>query len=470
MGSLAAIGALVGVAKAPSDVWAPSLKLLGAGHTATEIEPGIIGSKNITSNANRIYMAAASAGNNTGGTLWCGWINGTAATLVANASVAAGAIVVSVDGGAFANASVAGITYTLFTGLSDTEHYVVIRIGAAFGNDNVYWNRLAGDILTITGSDPYIIMPDDWVWPGVTDALSVAAGMTKANETNYLPARSKRNIYSTPSDVSNVGAARIRGNFTKLVVASNGKSGFSDVYVSVDGGAPTKYTLPLTPGVGGYAHQITGLSGTHTYTVWTNLDGIIFSAAGDGPHVDVGSKAQIHQFGDSITNGGSAVPTVLGEIDVLRVAAAMGYAGMTAGIGGQTVEALDTALVTYLAALTVTADDVAIVAAGRNNAGASWTGATDTAYASVISKLVAKGYGKIICRGILPDANRASTYPTENGYIEDAVTAAANADVVFCDVSTCPAFGSGDNVHPNAAGYATIAAYVEPLYRTILGL
>ena len=55
---------------------------------------------------------------------------------------------------------------------------------------------------------------------------------------------------------------------------------------------------------------------------------------------------------------------------------------------------------------------------------------------------------------------------------EVTVSAAADAKVVFCDVSSCPTFTTqaSDNTHPDATGYATIAAFVEPLYRTILGL
>lgn len=449
--------------------WVPAAFVRGAAITAVQMEPGLMGSKNTALNANRIYLAAATGGDNTGGSLWCGFIKGTAATLLANSSSSAGAIVVSVDGGAYANAADSSFTYTLFTGLPDVEHYVVIKIGAAFGQDNVYLNKLGSPtILNITGSNPYLRMATDWVHTGVTNALSVASGMTVANVANYTPNRSKRGVYT---GVSNIGSARIRGDFRTIFVASNGPAGLSSVYISKDGGTPVKHTLPLTPGTGGYIHAIKGLSGLHTYNVWTNVSGIIFGAAGDSPHVDIGAKRQMHQFGDSTTNGSTGGNE--GESEVLRTAAALGFAGTTIGVHGQAIDGptgLDVALDTYLPALTVTSDDVAVLAVGRNNLSTNWTGATDTALASCISKLVAKGYGKIICRSVLPTGTRSSLYPTESGKIQTAVTNAANPNVVFCDISGLPVHSTVDGTHPDAAGYGVIVAYTIPLYRTILGL
>lgn len=444
-----------------SAAWAAAVLLTGSAFSATQIAPGLVGSYDTVRNASRIYLATQTA-TDSGGCLWCGWIKGTGATLVAPSSASAGGLVVSIDGGAYANAADSSFTYTLFTGLEDVEHYVVIKTGAS---SDIYLNKAGGNILNITGASPYVVLPRDWVYPGVADALGVAAGMTKANVANHTPARTKRGIYST---VSNISAARIRGNFQRLVVASNGASGFTDIWLSIDGAAPTKHTLSITPGIGGYAHQITGLSGLHTYTAWTNLTGCVFSIAGDGAHVDIGSKRQIHQFGDSTSTGSTG--NHQGEVEIFRIGASCGYAALTAAINGQTVEGLDAALDTYLAALTVTAADVAVLAVGRNNLGGSWLASTDTALASCITKLINKGYGKIICRGVLPTGTRSSLYPTESGKIQTAVTAAADAKVVFCDISGTPAHDTVDGVHPNAAGYATIAAHLEPLYRTILGL
>lgn len=440
--------------------WTPAVKLLGTAFSAAQIAPGFIGSYDLLRNADRNYLATNTA-TDSGGCLWSGWVKGTGATLAARASGSPNTLFVSVDGGAYVVAADSSFVHTLFSGLSDAEHYVCIRSGST---SDIYLDETAGNIFNITGgANTYLRMPRDWVYPGVPSSLSVAAGMTKANVANHTPTRTKRGIYST---VSNISAARVRGNFRSLIVASNGTNGFSEVWLSTDGAAPVKYTLPLTPGVGGHAYEITGLSGLHTYTAWTNVVGCVFSVAGDAAHVDIGSKRQIHQFGDSLTNGN----TVPGEVEILRMGASMGYAPLTAGISGQNIQELDAAMDTYLAALTVTSDDVAVMAVGRNNIGGAWMAATDTALASCITKLLTKGYGKIICRGVLPTANHSTTYPTESGKIQTAVTNAANAAVVFCDVSACPTFTTVDGTHMDAAGYATVAAFLEPLYRALLGL
>lgn len=474
MGTLAAIGATAMRRQGASGpAWAPSVTLTGAAFTAAQLEPGIPGGKNPITNANRIYMAASNGSSLPGGTFWVGRIKATEAKLVVDSSSPPNAIWVSIDNGAFSVASNVGTLYTLFTGLSDAEHTICLRTGTAHGIDNIYFNKAGGNIMTLQGTDTYVTMPAsaDWVYPGVTNALGVAAGMTVANTANYTPNRSMTGIYA---GVSNVGAAKIRGPFKRIWVGRNSTGEvFTKIYVSKNGAAPT--TVAITdPGTGGLCVEVGGLDGSvATYYVWTNKPktGGLFCVAGDAAHVDCGTKYQMHQFGDSITYGGGGAP-VPGEVDVLRVAAAMGYVGLTAGIAGHTIAQLETALTSYLAALTVTANDVAIVTIGRNNTGGAFDGAETTSYTNIINALVTKGYGKIICRGILPSGNHSTEWTAENGSIASIVTGIGNANVVFCDVSGLGTYGTqaSDNVHPDTSGYATIAAYLEPLYRTILGL
>lgn len=460
--------------------WTPSVHLDGTTFSTNQVLPGLAGGKDLATNASRAYMAASSGSNLVGGSLWAAIIKGTGATLVlGNTATPTNAVLVSVDGGAFAAVSNTGAgpyTYTLFSGASDAEHLIVFRIGTAWGTNKVYFDKTLGTCLSITGgADTYVEMCSQWVYAGVTDSLSIADGMTKANATNYTPDKTKQSIYST---VSNVSSARIRGQFASIQVACTGQEAAPDlytaVYVSVDGAAPTKYTFSA-PGIGGAIRRVTGLDSTavHTYDVWTDYvkAQAMFAVSGDADHVDVGTKKRMHQFGDSITFGGgtAAVP---GEVDLFRVAASMGFAATTAGISGQTINGLELALPTYLAALTVTSSDVAILAIGRNNVTGGIDAAEQTDYGDCIDLLVAKGYGKIICRGILPAGDHSNYWTTENAALAAVVTAKANPAVVFCDVSGCPTYSTqaSDNTHPDAAGYAVIAAHVEPLYRTLLGL
>lgn len=462
----------VGQGAAAETPWEASIHIDGTTITTNQLLPGLAGAYDAATNVNRVYMAATSTTTLAGGSLWSAVINGSAATLKASRGSGAvtNAIFVSVDGAAFTAITASGTNPTfdfpLFSGLSDAEHYVVFRIGGAFGIDQMYLDKTLSDALTITGASPYIEMCNQWVYPSVSNALAVASGMTVAMTANFTPNRSKQNVLV---GTSNIGAARIRGKFRSIQVANTG-AGFTKIFVSKNGAAPTTYT---TTDIGANTYRVTGLTEeTATYAVWTNnVDCSVFAVSGDADHVDCGNKYQLHQFGDSITYGGGSAP-VLGNVDVLSVAASMGYVPLTAGVGGSTIAQLETAITTYLAALTVTANDVAILAIGRNNTGGAFDAAETTSYTNIINALVTKGYGKIICRGILPSGTHSTTWPDENGSISSIVAGIGNANVVFCDVSGLGTYTTqaSDTTHPDAAGYATIAAYVEPLYRTILGL
>lgn len=463
--------------------WVPSIHIDGTTFNTTQILSGFPGARDDATLSTRTYLAAPSGTNLAGGSLWSAVVKGTSAKLVINRKSGGGfanAVFVSVDGAAFVNipedtlsTAVKGY-FTLFTGLSDAGHYVVVRIGSGFGIDSLYWDDSHTDTLVLTGTGTYIEMCNQWAYAGVASSHSVVGGMTKASATNYTPARTMQTIYST---ASNCASARIRGRFRSIQVACAGGSSqpFSAVYVSKNGAAPTKYSF--TDKASAYTYRVTDLDESlSTYTVWTNYVAnaaiSMFAISGDADHADVGDKKRIDQFGDSITYGGGGGAVVPGEVDVLRVAASMGYVATTAGIAGHTIANLETALTTYLAALTVTANDVAIIAIGRNNTGGAFDAAETTSYTNIINALVTKGYGKIICRGILPSGTHSTEWTAENGSISSIVAGIGNANVVFCDVSGLGTYTTqaSDTTHPDAAGYATIAAYVEPLYRTILGL
>ena len=196
MGTLAGIMASAyggrGASEAP---WAASVHIDGATFTTNQLLPGLPGAYDATTTVNRVYWASSSGASLPGGSLWSAVIKGTSAKLVMNRNFGGGftnAVYASVDDGAFVNipedslgTAVKGF-FTLFTGLSDAEHYVVVRAGTGYGDDSLFWNTTHTDALALTGTSTYIEMCNQWVYAGVTDADSVCAGMTKASTANFV--------------------------------------------------------------------------------------------------------------------------------------------------------------------------------------------------------------------------------------------------------------------------------------------
>ncbi len=432
-------------------------------YTGAQIQAGFGGSLSTTQVAGRISGSASK-------TAWVGIITGTEAKLTSyqNSGTTAtdGQIVVSVDGGAFTNAVRVGAVFTLFTGLAHGPHTVVWRYGSAFGDTgNVPVSTTA---LSVTGQPPSLVIPTSaYIQPNAEGSLSVATGRTTANSANFAP-------QLLVASVANIASVRLRGAFTRLFVAKNA----SNVWISKNGAAPTLYGPITEANVPVNGVIVSGLGGdVATYNVWPGDQGAsgtsgVLAVAGDAALQDIGGKRRLIQFGDSITEGGNIGTTLRGYVEVFQVAAALSFAGGTCAIGGYTIAQLDTLLTTTLPQMTVTSNDVAILAIGRNNVGGAFDAAEIASYQSCISKLLAAGFGKVLCRGILPSGDRASLWAAENGSISSIVSGLANPNVIFIDTSACPTYTtvSNDKTHPDAAGYVVIGDFVRPLYATALGL
>lgn len=154
----------------------------------------------------------------------------------------------------------------------------------------------------------------------------------------------------------------------------------------------------------------------------------------------------------------------------MRVAAALGFVGSTNGISGQTVAGGKTMLDNVLPLRTVTTNDVAILALGGNNASDGIDSTEQADYGLCIDKLLAKGYGKVLCRGILPNALAQSLVDAANVILKGVMDAKANPKLVWIDPTTWTGFSTQDGTHPDAAGYVTIAGFAIPAYTTALGL
>jgi GDSL-like Lipase/Acylhydrolase family len=419
--------------------------------TATGTQFLAAASASYRATASKLYLQSTTGNNVSSFTFLA---KGTAATLDLRNDAASypNAVRVSVDGGALNIAPNVGSVYTLFTGLSDTWHRVTIQTGTAWGVNNLHLLP-SGTALSVTGVDAAWVAPSYWLHPGDSGSLFHTTGALGANVTDYLPANV---LVPAVTNTSNVGTVRFRAAATKLFIYSNTNC----LFYSRNGGAPVR--VPVTANTG---TVIEGFDGTEaTYSVWSN-GGRFVSVGTDAPLVDVGAKKRMDQFGDSITAADSVAGTAdqnRGDSDVLGVAAALGFAGATYGISGQTIAALKTNIVTQLAALPAAGPlDVAVLAIGRNNLVGDMDATEQADYSAIIDSLLAKGYGRVLCRGVLPDSQVWTAF---NATMSSVVAAKADARAVYINTNSWTGIANGDGTHPTIAGYATIRVYAIAAY------
>lgn len=418
--------------------------------TSAEFAVGFAGSVSTTKNAARIYGEAFR-------TIWAGFITGTEALLTAtsNSGSSDGLVLVSIDGGSFTAASRSGSIYTLFTGLSQATRLIMVRYANSSGAGA--YIASSGDVLTVTG-DPAELAPFQY-WAQVRDGNSLTAYsvMTASATADYTPLYNAASSGTTNG--SNVGCIKIRGAFNYLVACGRTAS----IFVSKNGALATRYDLPSTDAISGVL--VSGLGGDlATYYVWNA--GTTFSqlaVSGDVALQDCGLKRRLDQYGDSITQGNIS-GTSRGEVDTMSVAAAIGFVGSTNGVAGHDVADCEALIDTVTPGREISSADVAILATGRNDTGSL----PQATYESCINKLLAAGYGTVLCRGILPESSE--TWVTPNGVIQAAVAAVADPNVIFIDTSSWSGIATSDSVHPTAAGYQTIVDYAIPAYSAALEL
>lgn len=422
--------------------------------TGTEFLAAASASYRVT--AGKLYLQAT-AGNNFSAFTFLVKGSDASLTMQNDAAYYDGAVVVSVDGGAYSVATNAGAVYTLFAGLADAWHKVSIKTGGIWGANNLHLVPAAA-VLSVTGVGAGWLAPTSWLHPGDVNALIHTTGALTDNVTEYIPAKVMAQPYPA---VSNVGSIRFRSSATKLFLFAQSDFPLAYIFYSRNGGAPVRVAVP------GNGTVVEGFDGTAaTYTVWSN-SGRYLSVGSDATIVDVGTKKRIDQFGDSITAGDSGSGTgaqtnTRGDVETLGVAANLGFAGATYGISGLTIEGLNTAISTILAALpAASSTDMAVLAIGRNDVGIGFDALRQTYFNAIVAALLAKGYGRVICRAVLPDA---SSWDAFNTVMQALVTARADPKVVFVPTSTWTGVTTSDGVHPDQDGYLTLRGYAITAY------
>jgi lysophospholipase L1-like esterase len=168
----------------------------------------------------------------------------------------------------------------------------------------------------------------------------------------------------------------------------------------------------------------------------------------------------MYSFGHSIVEATNAESGV-GSTSFASMGWRNGYLPSINANAGDTFVALEGKLDAALAALDVGASDVAVVSLGRNDTTAAMDATRLAAYNGILDKLVAKGFGQIMCLGAMPDAGfLAAADPGQlNDSISDMVDARGAGDnVVYVNRNNYTAITTADGTHPNDAGYLEMAA------------
>lgn len=428
-------------------------------YLASDFAVGFSGPTSSSKNASRIYVQYQT-------TLWIGYIIGTEAkwTMTSEYGDYDGAVQVAVDGGAFSNAVRVGQVFTLFTGLSNSAHFVEIRIAEGLGE--AAYMASSGNVLSVTGSPPNLITYPNRVAAGASSPTGMYSGAIIFLTDGFNPP------LQCPSNTtygSNVGSVKLKGAFNQLIVTLNGAR---KVGVSKNGGAPIFYTAAEESGAPSRAMIIPCDGSTSTYHVWDNGNyrtaGGVFSVAVDSPLLNVGTARRLDQYGDSITYGAGPGATSA-DVETMSVAAKMGFIGSTNGINGQTISGCKAMLSTVLMNRLVGNTDVAILAIGGNSASGGIDSTEQADYSSCINSLLAAGYAKVLCRGILPlaDGNANALAVAANATLKSVMDAKANPKLIWIDTSTWTGYETLDGVHPTAAGYATLDGYAYAAYTAL---
>jgi lysophospholipase L1-like esterase len=408
----------------------------------------------------------------------------------------------SVDGGAEAtltNGSVNEFTsVTVFTGLDDVAHTVVIRVtGATVANLFLAFTN----VLTVTGAAPAFAAPTGTgpVYPA--SALRGLGGVDGLWCYQQNPIFSPGYSYPAILATSSVSVwpctdsqVRFRSNATSLkLFLYRPATGAGSIKVFQDGTAVGG--VLACPTVGGadmnWWEFVAGLDGAyHNYTVVVvgNVGCYLVNIMTVGGVIDFATtyprnRGAIGGIGDSITVGtsGTSGDSTLSFLYKLAVAknrpsynGGVGSAYLCSGIVGQVGTSMRYTDITH--GSPTTTFDFVVCLIGVNDIALSSNPPPTTGFQACYQNMlqgIRRNVGpscKILALGIL-DTSNAKAGPlrdTYNGLISAAVTAMSDANTSYVDTDDwiTPATDCTDGIHPTSAGYDKIVTELSPLITT----
>lgn len=316
-------------------------------YTETQAAAGFFGYFDLVNNSSRRSW--------TGIATWSGYITGTDATLRCGSGDSLGPYWVSVDFAEETQPTIASNLITLFTGLSDTAHFV--RIRADNGHTTVYnYTFVTGVFLSVTGAAPAIAGLGA---NGISQFLGDPSAPLQHTFTKDRLSTTINTAGTTPVYYWNIrtglynnqGAVRFRAKASEIWIycADSLYLTYTDrTKTSIDLSSSDLNTCnnPSYANLPTWRRVLTGcdLSNFHTYQITpkgarnnSSVEGIMIVGSGCA-FTTLTEQDICYQYGDSITaafNSGSVGEDTL---DTYQYCAAMGLLGSAkghAGIGAQ---------------------------------------------------------------------------------------------------------------------------------------
>lgn len=407
---------------------------------------------------------------------WTGYITGTDATLHVLSNGAAG--YVSVDGGAEVLVTSASLLVPLFAGLADAAHLVRVR-GYYYTTTNS-----TGDFLTVTGADPAVGLGADLgtaYFVNDPDAPLHCSIFRVANlpSANIRP-QLKETSFDNPASYARQGAIVIRAQCDSIWLYA----GLSNSWLSIDGSRPEKLAFSETAVRARRWQKIaSGLdSGAeHTYMIIPQRNttggaplGVMINSAGTYGTPPV--MKSVMQLGDSITRGENSATVPNASVDIYEVCAVNGWLPSAVGYTGKTTAEITADLASIMTGAPKVPEYVVSAIGHNDTTGAQFV----TDYTAWLEALLAlSGVEKIACRIIVPNNTLAANDIAQNADMLTAIAATGSSIIgrvgdenTWLHVSTVEGNGGVDGanpdalgLHPDVAGYHTLAGYETSAYK-----
>lgn len=375
---------------------------------------------------------------------------------------------VSVDGGAFSNLTAVGSVLTLFSGLSDAAHDVILRGQAGRSATNLPTFSKTTPI-SVTGAAPAVAShPDSGPFEAINAAEFAAKGLTNSPMTTAVNGYSPNPVQLTPFDgcvIRKLRASTIKvwcrgGASASLTVYRDGTLVGNTAITSSTWGWVTVASGQDENTEAEYAIISSGPGGTFPYVYSIMAFGGAFSADA------CEERLRIACLGDSTTvcSIGTGATTAQGWVQKLI---ARGYLMFNRGVSGNKISAMDTRWATDVAAIS---DLDAVIFVGGANA--EDTGQNQAANAELARPYVASIIDKAVAYSAELKLFVGETYPSASGQrqgtmLSEEVADEADARVTYHDTDGWfnPTSGQGthDGTHLNATGGTAVADEWEPI-------